>query len=362
MSIKHVEVDEFRNRNRITPDCWTAASIPWSTLRAIGLDYEERQPILARLATQYSSTLQLCPSVHSVRWRIKDTEHLLEKIVRKRADRNSKYLSIDATTYHSVITDLIGMRALHLFKHDWAAVDRFIRDEWTVSEGPIAHIREGDSSETRRLYEGAGCAINVHGAGYRSVHYVLSFQHQRKDVFAELQARTLFEEGWSEIDHHVRYPNFDSDPTLALFLQIFNRIAGSADEMAGFVHSLRTALNSTEEVRRASESKIQQEVGKVESLVKELANEKQKTAAYAAKLASIQKSLLSIQNSAAPSTPTLPRTAKAVPPPREAYRFSIADAAEVQRLTESQMARLRELIKGKSAKKPGDKGGSREGA
>jgi putative GTP pyrophosphokinase len=38
------------------------------------------------------------------------------------------------------------------------------------------------------------------------VHYVVRTQAKKQRYFVEIQLRTLFEEGWSEIDHAVRYP------------------------------------------------------------------------------------------------------------------------------------------------------------
>src|SRR5262249_2696289 len=85
-----------------------------------------------------------------------------------------------------------------------------------------------------------------HPAGYRSVHYVCSTQPLQRKVLAEIQVRTIFEEGWSEVDHRVRYPNYSNDQLVAYFLTIFNRLAGSADEMGTFVQGLTSALGAFE--------------------------------------------------------------------------------------------------------------------
>jgi hypothetical protein len=59
----------------------------------------------------------------------------------------------------------------------------------------------------------------------------------------ELQVRTVFEEGWSEIDHQVRYPVVTNAPLLEQFVTIFNRLAGTADEMGSFLKALSVHLN-----------------------------------------------------------------------------------------------------------------------
>lgn len=54
----------------------------------------------------------------------------------------------------------------------------------------------------------------------------------------EVQLRTLFEEGWGEIDHHILYPYKVSDPMLTEFSELLNRLSGMGDEMASFFKRL----------------------------------------------------------------------------------------------------------------------------
>ena len=50
--------------------------------------------------------------------------------------------------------------------------------------------------------------------------------------------RTIFEEGYGEIDHQLRYSHSEIPEVLALNLLLFIRIAGSADEMASLINLL----------------------------------------------------------------------------------------------------------------------------
>ena len=63
---------------------------------------------------------------------------------------------------------------------------------------------------------------------------------------SEVQVRTIFEEGWSEIDHNIRYPNHSDDKIISQFLVVFNRLAGSADEMGSYIQFLKSALEERE--------------------------------------------------------------------------------------------------------------------
>jgi len=131
---------------------------------------------------------------------------------------------------------------LHLFKDDCFAIDSNIREKWAPAETATAYVREGDPPDLTDRFKACGFEVKNHPAGYRSVHYVCKTQPLQRAVFTEIQVRTIFEEGWSEIDHRVRYPNFSQDKLVAYFLTIFNRLAGSADEMGTFVQGLTAAL------------------------------------------------------------------------------------------------------------------------
>ncbi len=194
----------------------------------------------------YANDIQRIDRVHSVRWRVKNAEHLMEKIIRKRAKKEEKYLQINPSNYHEIVTDLIGIRAIHLFKDDCFEIDPKIRENWVLTETPLAYVRAGDPDDFVERLRAAKFDTKDHPDGYRSVHYVVTSQPMARRVFTEIQVRTIFEEGWSEIDHSVRYPNFSENKLVAIFLAIFNRMSGSADEMGAFVKGLISTLGEAE--------------------------------------------------------------------------------------------------------------------
>ena len=234
--------DEFLQKNRISDDVWLASGCDWSELDAIAADHVANTQHLGLVVPMIANLIQSIESVHSVRWRIKETDHLLEKIVRKRAQREEKYLGISRSNYHTVVTDLVGIRALHLFKDDCFDIDTAIRANWEPVETPVAYVREGDPQALLDRLKGAGFHVKDHPAAYRSVHYVCETTPTQRKVNFEIQVRTIFEEGWSEIDHRVRYPNFSDAPLVSYFLTIFNRMSGAADEMGSFVRDLASTL------------------------------------------------------------------------------------------------------------------------
>ncbi|ROQ22673.1 ppGpp synthetase/RelA/SpoT-type nucleotidyltransferase [Gallaecimonas pentaromativorans] len=277
MSIVDLSLEFFLENNRITREDWEKAAIEFDELKAIALDHAAKVTSLDDTASYLAKILQKCPQVHSVRWRVKDPVHLIEKIVRKRVLGSEKYLTINTKNYTEIITDLIGVRVLHLFKYEWVNIQEHILAHWKNEEAPVAYIRSGDEGEIVESYKANSCEVKNHPAGYRSIHYVISTQPTLNKVFSEIQVRTIFEEGWSEIDHKIRYPNFSNNELISYFLTIFNCMAGSADEMGSFVRNLTSEINIQElkidEINRAQELHL----SKIEELASELSNEKNKS-------------------------------------------------------------------------------------
>jgi len=222
----------------ISKDDVKKAKLTWEELAAIYEDHHANSKILSDCAKYIIGQLQSQPIVHSVRFRIKDGKNLIKKIIRKNVDEKRK---IDFENYTSIITDLIGLRALHLFKEDWPCIHKFLQEEWDLLEKPTAYIREGDREEISETFKSHGCEVQKHPRNYRSVHYLISTSPSKRKYIVEIQVRTLFEEGWSEIDHRFNYPK-PASKTVRFFLEIFNRLAGSADEMGSFINLLTKDL------------------------------------------------------------------------------------------------------------------------
>ncbi|TVT91581.1 RelA/SpoT domain-containing protein [Pseudomonas sp. RGB] len=285
--IDDLTLESFLLRNRISQDTWKEASIEWESLIAIGLDYQRYGPQLREYAAMLARVVQQYDGVHSVRWRIKDSEHMLEKIVRKRAANADKYLAINVHNYYSIITDLIGIRALHLFKNEALDIDTAIREHQQLidTEQPLVYTRKGDT-DPEDTFPKDRFEHREHPAGYRSVHYIIQAQPQKRQVYAEVQVRTIFEEGWSEIDHRIRYPNFNSDKMVNIFLAIFNRLAGQADEMGSFVQGLAQASTSTQLELAAAHDEKRKSLEAMDALVAEL---EQKTEQHALSQSAVAK-------------------------------------------------------------------------
>lgn len=263
-----IDKKEFFIKYNIENKQFDETTLKWGDLQKIHTDYLKEIPKLEASAIYIFNSLMKTSYVHSVRYRVKDAEHLIEKIVRKRIKDPGQIITID--NYKSELTDLIGLRALHLFKEEWHPIHELITTTWDLKEKPIAYYREGDSANYKKRFEEYGCDIKEHPFGYRSVHYIVETKPAKKTYFAEIQVRTIFEEAWSEIDHKIRYPYDQENILFGQFLLILNRLAGSADEMGTFIQFLKKEIQSKEDGFKqsilAKDTLIQQLEQKVKDL------------------------------------------------------------------------------------------------
>ncbi|MDB5270216.1 MAG: hypothetical protein JWP58_3256 [Hymenobacter sp.] len=219
------------------------AGLTEKELHAITEDFSQKSTDYEQTSQYVTNILLKTPGVHSVRYRVKDPTHLAEKILRKKLLDKERILTLE--TYEQEITDLAGIRILHLFKNDWQRIHEFIMNTWELKEKPTAYYRKGDPEDFLQMFE--GCDVKPHDYGYRSVHYIIETSPTKAKRYVELQVRTIFEEGWSEIDHKIRYPNFSDNPLTNNLLMILNRLAGSADEMSNFVQQLSNHLTESQD-------------------------------------------------------------------------------------------------------------------
>ncbi|QOW21345.1 hypothetical protein [Novilysobacter avium] len=282
------ELAPFLARNRIDEETWQKSGCDWDELLAIRADHAAQSKVFSESAALYVNIIQNIPGVHSVRWRVKQPEHLLEKIIRKKAAGEEKYGDVRADNYYEIVTDLIGIRALHLFKDDCFEINEAIASTWSPVEKPIAYIRNGDPEDLVQRYRNHGLEVKVHPAGYRSVHHVISSQPTNRKLYVEVQIRTIFEEGWSEIDHKIRYPNFSNNELVGYFLTIFNRMAGSADEMGSFVTGLAASIQDYQlQIAQASRER-DESLESMEAIIQELTELKQQDRASRATIDKLQ--------------------------------------------------------------------------
>jgi putative GTP pyrophosphokinase len=241
---KILEEHNFFDTYNIDPLKFDRSGLKWETLKEISDNYSTIKTKLEFTGKQVLEQILHTDHVHSINYRIKKEEHLIEKIIRKTIQNPSRNINPD--NYKSEITDLIGIRAIHLFKEDWIHIHNYLKQTWDFIESPIAYVRNGDSKKILDYYKDNNCQVEEHPYGYRSVHYVLKTIYKKKEYFVEIQVRTIFEEAWGEIDHAIRYPYHADKELLFRLSSILNRIAGSADELGTYIRYLKSQTERTD--------------------------------------------------------------------------------------------------------------------
>lgn len=251
--------EEFLSSYFITETQFDNAEITWEELVEIYNDYIKRckeiyEPIRNEFMNKYFLNKESKVGLQSYRSRCKNAEHVLEKIIRKKNDNYIKYKKLNKDNYWMFLTDLIGVRGLILYKEDWVrfheyiieniqndvnlyvkdSIKDYIADERIfMAEAPKVHIRSGDYYEIYSGWIPLECILDQ--KHYRSVHYIVNY----KGVYIEIQIRTLFEEGWGEIDHNIIYPYARENKMLLEFSELLNRLSGMGDEMGSYYHRLK---------------------------------------------------------------------------------------------------------------------------
>lgn len=236
--------DLFLKKYKISEELFLKTNLNWGDLITLAKDFLKHQTNLESIGSSISNALMKVKRVHSVKFRVKDTEHLIAKIIRKRISDPGRI--IDINNYLQEVTDLVGVRVLHLFKEEVKEIHSYLIDTYELKEHPIAYVRDGDSTDFLSTLKGDQFNIKKHPRSYRSLHYLPLDSFGKTNYIAEVQVRTIFEEGWSEIDHIFSYPNNVENQIYTHFLSILNRLAGSADEMGAFIKQLHKQFKTLE--------------------------------------------------------------------------------------------------------------------
>ena len=183
--------------------------------------------------------------IHSFSHRVKDPLHLADKLRRKCLAKEPEIVQLSDLFGEGGVTDLGGVRILHLYKDDWEQIHGLVtaaarEHEFdyikTVKQSRnlprVAYIRHGEDSTP---YEEAQLKVRNKESRYTSLHYTLEWKPcgvaVSPPVIIEVQVRTVFEEGWGEIDHQRRYPAGASD-IVTTQLALLNDAANVADRVA----------------------------------------------------------------------------------------------------------------------------------
>lgn len=181
----------------------------------------------------------LAELVHSVKYRLKNSEHLREKLYRKydKYRKEEKPFPYTQENLFSLVGDLAGYRILHLHTRQFKELNLhlvpILEESHRITEGPIAKVWD---HETKQYFESIGVDTENNERMYSSVHYLVQ-PNSKITLTIEIQVRTLADEIWGEIDHKINYP--EPHELLACREQIFAlaRLTSSCSRLVDSVMS-----------------------------------------------------------------------------------------------------------------------------
>lgn len=190
--------------------------------------------LLTQVQVAIASLKDLTPLIHSVKFRIKDPDHLKDKLTRKilAANEGGSAFSITRENLFSSINDLVGFRIIHLHTTQIEGIDfqlKKIFDEqnWVLVEGPTARTWD---NEYRAYFKKIGIGINDSENLYTSVHYIIK-SNSNAEITCEIQVRTLMEEVWGEVDHSINYPHKSKSISCREQIKVLARVTSSCSRL-----------------------------------------------------------------------------------------------------------------------------------
>ncbi|MCL2796851.1 MAG: hypothetical protein FWD58_02190 [Firmicutes bacterium] len=194
------------------------SNISEELLKDIFDDYTSRIEEFERIANDIVGKLKKIKDkgIYSVYCRVKDPYELIAKIVRK----TTSDCKIDTKNYLYKITDIIGVRVLYLFRSDFFEIYKEIDNLFGkfFTENIQVNALKGTEDTYRNLADAMKANVKPKDM-YSSVHYIMRTESD-PETRVEIQTRTIFEEGFGEIDHKLRYTGSgkDKSPNEALYV------------------------------------------------------------------------------------------------------------------------------------------------
>lgn len=201
-------------------------------------DYKKNIEIYNTLSQKMEVLLKELMSInnietHSITSRVKDESSLSDKI----ASKKDKYKAL----YE--ITDIVGCRIITYFDSDVEKAVQVINDEFEIDkDNSIDKMATMDPDRFGYLSYHIVCKINDDRARLKEYE-------KYKNIWFEIQARSILQHAWAEIEHDLGYKNRFELPNI--LKRRFSRVAGLLEiadrEFCEIKTSIDTYKNSLEE-------------------------------------------------------------------------------------------------------------------
>ncbi len=228
-------------------------------------DERHRFEILAdSLVTTVQKSPDLFPLLHSVRHRIKEPNHLRNKLLRfeERCKQDGKPFGINVGNLFRKVNDLAGIRLLHLHTEQVGDINRrllaILKEQmYQIVEGPVANCWDVEYEELFKRFE---IPTKSRNSMYTTVHYVVQ-ANRRTKITCEIQVRTLMDEVWGEVSHRVNYPRESISRSCRDQLRVLARVTTAGTRLVDSIFMSHEEAPKT--VRGAPRNRRRRSVGPV---------------------------------------------------------------------------------------------------
>lgn len=194
---------------------------------------------------------ELMRFIHFTSHRIKTEDSLRAKLERRALaaeDGSTAGGIIDKSNLFEVITDLAGLRIIHLHTEQLFRMHPLIlklleREKYTLVGQPTAYCWDVEYEE---LFEQVGIETEQRQSMYTTVHYDI-LAKQETGIRCEIQVRSLMDEVWAEVSHQVNYPRAAPSVTCQDLLKVLARLTSGCGRL---VDSIFKTHHEANEARR----------------------------------------------------------------------------------------------------------------
>ena len=217
-------------KNYQLEDEFIKSGYTWAELMEIASEFNKnREEKYPRIIQKYISEIATFDGIHSYRYRIKETDSFIKKIIIKATTKNKK---VTISNYLTNITDLLGIRLLYVFKEDYYKVHKQLMTKYQhlLVENVHIKLQKGDDTSLYKHILDCGPIPDT----------LCADENDMKGARLEIQTRTIFEEGWSEINHKLVYKNQSVDDYFVLLQasKILSTLVGNCDTLGTLMKNI----------------------------------------------------------------------------------------------------------------------------
>lgn len=215
----------------------------------MSITYDEINRKISELSIRLSSVLDII--IHDLKNSADSSDLPLYSVKSRIKDSASAYLKTKRKKYFDIskITDLAGIRLLCLFENDLIIVNDYLLKYLTDKNYDIKEIKIFNYDEifTSKIISSInkynindGSLKTVEKPGYKSLHYTVVTNIAGSIITVEIQARTLLQDVWGELEHSLSYKKGSVHPHIKKSFELLARDLETSDKLMSHLRDIFT--------------------------------------------------------------------------------------------------------------------------